>query len=238
MAATYIRWFSEIALGDLALVGGKNASLGEMHNGLAGQGVHVPPGFAITAQAYRDTLEAAGTWPRLGEALAGLDVTRIDETVLRRKLGAKETRMVYAPAAGREATRVVAVAGEDRERYCLRDEEILAIADATLAIEAHHGARAGRPVPVDVEWAQDGPGGPICVVQARPETVASLKPLGQLESRRLDGDSPTVDYPEMATFVVEHGIDSVSVSPDTLAVTRTVLDAERRLGHAPRGSGQ
>jgi len=46
-----IRWFEEIGIGDIPLVGGKNASLGEMYSELASQGVKVPNGFAITADA-------------------------------------------------------------------------------------------------------------------------------------------------------------------------------------------
>lgn len=50
---SFIRWFAELGLGDIPLVGGKNASLGEMYRELAAQGVNVPNGFAITAEAYR-----------------------------------------------------------------------------------------------------------------------------------------------------------------------------------------
>jgi pyruvate,water dikinase len=52
-APTFIRWFSEIAIADVPLVGGKNASLGEMYGSISGSGVRVPNGFAITADAYR-----------------------------------------------------------------------------------------------------------------------------------------------------------------------------------------
>lgn len=51
-----IRWFEEIGIEDIPLVGGKNASLGEMYRELASQGVKVPNGFAITADAYREFL--------------------------------------------------------------------------------------------------------------------------------------------------------------------------------------
>jgi pyruvate,water dikinase len=56
---TPILWFEEIGIGDVHLVGGKNASLGEMYRELAGQGVRVPNGFAITAEAYRGFLQDA-----------------------------------------------------------------------------------------------------------------------------------------------------------------------------------
>jgi pyruvate,water dikinase len=64
----------QLRMADLAQVGGKNASLGEMINQLAGQGVRVPGGFATTAFAFREFIEAAGLAARIESALAGLDV--------------------------------------------------------------------------------------------------------------------------------------------------------------------
>ena len=58
----YIRWFKELSINDIPLVGGKNASLGEMYRELADQDVKVPNGFAITAEAYRYMLDQAGVW--------------------------------------------------------------------------------------------------------------------------------------------------------------------------------
>jgi phosphoenolpyruvate synthase/pyruvate phosphate dikinase len=56
----YIRWFDEVGIKDVPLVGGKNASLGEMYRELSGKGVKVPNGFAVTADAYRYFLCEAG----------------------------------------------------------------------------------------------------------------------------------------------------------------------------------
>ena len=56
----YIRRFGEIGLDDLPLVGGKNASLGEMYRELTPKGVRVPDGFAVTAEAYWHFLRSAG----------------------------------------------------------------------------------------------------------------------------------------------------------------------------------
>jgi pyruvate,water dikinase len=80
---SYVRWFSDIGLADVPSVGGKNASLGEMVRELSAQGVRVPNGFAITAQAYRDMLERADAWPRLHRALAGLDPRDVDDLARR-----------------------------------------------------------------------------------------------------------------------------------------------------------
>lgn len=360
MAATnsgYIRWFSELGVADVPLVGGKNASLGEMVRELAPCGVRVPDGFAVTAAGYRHVLDQADAWPRLHDALAGLDADdvgdlarrarrareivfgaalppdlqaqisaayarlraeygeqltlavrssataedlptasfagqhetflnisgeaqlldavrrcfaslfkdrairyRIDNgfdhfkvfqsvgvmkmvrsdlaasgviftldtdsgfrdavfitgayglgenvvqgtvdpdefyvfkptfrqghrAVLRRKLGGKEIRMVYSAAAGRETTRNMPTPREDQARFCLGDDDVLALADAALKIEDHYSRKAGRPTPMDIEWAKDGVDGKLYIVQARPETVASQRPLGQLDDYRLD----------------------------------------------------
>ena len=60
----YIRWFSELSIDDVALVGGKNASLGEMYQNLTAEGVRVPNGFAMTATAYCYVLEHNDAWVR------------------------------------------------------------------------------------------------------------------------------------------------------------------------------
>jgi pyruvate,water dikinase len=343
---TYVRWFRELGIGDVAEVGGKNASLGELYRELTPLGVLVPNGFAVTADAYRDTLTASGAWERLGEVLAGLDKRdvadlanrgrrareivyeaplsgalraeiseayqqleeeygadlsvairssataedlptasfagqhetflnvhgvervleacrrcfaslftdralsyRIDKgfdhleiglsvgvmkmvrsdlassgvmftldtdsgfrdvafitgayglgenvvqgsvdpdefyvhkptydlgyrAVLRRKLGRKQIRMVYAQGRGGGTTSNVPTADEDRSRFCLDDDEILTLAGYGIAVEKHYSQLAGHPMPMDIEWAKDGLDAGLYLVQARPETVASQK---------------------------------------------------------------
>jgi pyruvate,water dikinase len=68
-----IIWFEEIGIEDVPLVGGKNASLGEMYQKLTSKGVAIPHGFAITAYAYQHLLKDAGIEDAIKEALAGLD---------------------------------------------------------------------------------------------------------------------------------------------------------------------
>ena len=70
----YILWFDSIRMNDVEIVGGKNASLGEMYSQLTGSGVDVPNGFATTAQAYRDFLEQNNLTQRINDALDALDV--------------------------------------------------------------------------------------------------------------------------------------------------------------------
>lgn len=56
----YIRWFEQLQLSDVPVVGGKNASLGEMMRALRGEGVRVPEGFAITTDAHWVLLGTSG----------------------------------------------------------------------------------------------------------------------------------------------------------------------------------
>ena len=76
--ATYIRWFEEIRAEDIPYVGGKNASLGEMYQALTPQGVKIPNGFAITAEAYRYFLREAKLDSTIYEILKDLDTNDLD----------------------------------------------------------------------------------------------------------------------------------------------------------------
>ncbi|MFO0816976.1 MAG: phosphoenolpyruvate synthase [Pirellulales bacterium] len=69
----FIKWFADITIADVPLVGGKNASLGEMVRELAAKGVKVPDGFAITAEAFRHFLREAQLDERIRTTLADLD---------------------------------------------------------------------------------------------------------------------------------------------------------------------
>ncbi|MDA5092841.1 phosphoenolpyruvate synthase [Aliiroseovarius sp. KMU-50] len=69
-------WLDKISRSDIAKVGGKNASLGEMLQSLADSGIRVPPGFATTADAYRSFISANGLDQKLREVLSKLDANR------------------------------------------------------------------------------------------------------------------------------------------------------------------
>lgn len=354
----YIRFFDEIGIDDVASVGGKNASLGEMYSTLDAQGVKVPYGFAVTADAYRAMLDQAHAWEPLRAALNGIhsadimDLSRraklardlvygaglpadlateiraaygrlkakygegvslavrssataedlptasfagqqdtylnvqgeevlldacrrcfaslftdraihyrIDQgfdhfkvalsigvmkmvrsdlaasgvmfsldtetgfpdvvfitasyglgenivqgavdpdefyihkptymqgyrAVLRRTLGGKKIKMIYATGGTRELTRNVPTSPEERARYCLSDAEVFVLADYAIKIEKHYSAKAGYGKPMDMEWAKDGVDGQLYVVQARPETVESQRRENKLEVYHLKG---------------------------------------------------
>ena len=73
-----VLWFEEVGISDIPLVGGKNASLGEMIQELTPKGVSVPNGFATTAYAYRYFVKSAGLEIKLRELFSDLDVEDVN----------------------------------------------------------------------------------------------------------------------------------------------------------------
>ncbi len=355
--ATYIRWFIDVRNEDVGIVGGKNASLGEMYSELTPKGVKIPDGFAVTADGYWHVLTSAGVLDDLKETLAGVDRSnvadlakrgrkardlilsagipddlwgeiktaydmlcdeygpdadvavrssataedlptasfagqqetylnirgyqalreayvrclaslftdraiayRIDNhfdqfkvalsvgimkmvrsdlassgviftldtdtgfrdvvlitgsyglgemivqgavnpdefyvfkptfrkgyrAIVRKNLGEKKVKLIYGQGGAKEVTRRVDVPDADQRRFCIADDDILTLAGYALTIEDHYSAKAGKPVPMDIEWAKDGETGELFIVQARPETVQSQKTGDVLETYHID----------------------------------------------------
>jgi pyruvate,water dikinase len=87
--------------------------------------------------------------------------------VLRRNVGGKALRMVYAAPGGAQKVLTQEVPEADRLRFSITDAEVMELAKQAILIENHYGR------PMDIEWAKDGLDGLLYVVQARPETVQS-----------------------------------------------------------------
>ncbi len=86
--------------------------------------------------------------------------------VLRRRLGSKAIKMVYAQSA-EESVTTVDVPEAERRKFSLSDEQVESLAKQALIIERHYGR------PMDIEWGLDGSDGQLYILQARPETVES-----------------------------------------------------------------
>jgi pyruvate,water dikinase len=95
--------------------------------------------------------------------------------ILRRNLGQKAIRMVYAKEGAKPPVHTEPVPEDHRHRFCISDSEAEELARQAVVIEQHYGR------PMDVEWAKDGLDGQLYVVQARPETVQSRS--GQVTER-------------------------------------------------------
>jgi pyruvate,water dikinase len=105
--------------------------------------------------------------------------------ILKRALGQKQEKLIYA-TRGERSTRTVSVAPEDRLRLSLTDDEVLTLARWGCLIEDHYSAKAGRPTPMDIEWATDGRSRELYILQARPETVHALARKATLDIYRLE----------------------------------------------------
>ncbi|WP_024119402.1 phosphoenolpyruvate synthase [Thermus thermophilus] len=115
------------------------------------QGRVIPDGYYVHKETFREGFRA----------------------VVYRRLGAKELTLAFDPREGRLKNRPTPL--YLRNRFALRDEEVLLLADWALKIEDHYSKKRGSPTPMDIEWAKDGPTGELFVLQARPETVHSQK---------------------------------------------------------------
>ncbi|MBM3887301.1 phosphoenolpyruvate synthase, partial [Candidatus Dependentiae bacterium] len=75
----YIKFFEEVNMHDVALVGGKNASLGEMINNLSTKGILVPSGFAVTAAGYRLHLTENNLTEKVSDLVSQVDKNHLDK---------------------------------------------------------------------------------------------------------------------------------------------------------------
>ncbi|MFZ5477366.1 MAG: phosphoenolpyruvate synthase [Myxococcota bacterium] len=140
---------------------------------------------------FRDVVLVTGAWG-LGESVVAgrVDPDEIvvfkptletaTRPILRRRLGAKQEKVVYA-RGGSRTTRIARVGEADRQRFCFSDDDAIQLARWAVLIERHYSAHHGRPTPMDLEWAKDGRTGELFIVQARPETVESRRPAGTLD---------------------------------------------------------
>jgi len=110
------------------------------------------------------------------------------DAILRRRIGAKQLRLVYAKtASGR--TENVEVPAAERERLSLNDPEVLTLARWGSSIERHYSSYYGHQTPMDIEWALDGRTKELFILQARPETIHSRKKPSAFTSCTLEKKS-------------------------------------------------
>ena len=126
-----ILWFEEVGIADIPLVGGKNASLGEMIRQLKPKGVNVPNGFATSAYAFRHFIEKAGLEAKLRELFADLDVE--DMTNLRDR-GREARALVLSTPFPDDLQMAIAMSYQklcDCETSCGREADVAVRSSAT-----------------------------------------------------------------------------------------------------------
>ncbi len=100
--------------------------------------------------------------------------------IIRRKLGKKEHRLVYANDQ-KLRTENKEVPEADRKNFSLQDDEVIELAKWSLMIEEYYSHLNKRDTPMDIEWAKDGINGELYILQARPETIHAFKNPNEIE---------------------------------------------------------
>lgn len=111
--------------------------------------------------------------------------------IIMKKTGEKAIKMIYTEDA-KHPTKNVAVPESDRKKLVISDDEILQLARMACIIEDHYSTKAGHFKPMDIEWAKDGLTQELYIVQARPETVHSLKDAKTLKKYVLKSSGEVV----------------------------------------------
>ena len=149
-----------------------------------------------TESGFRDVVVINGAWG-LGEAVVQGMATPDEWIVFKptlkqgfrpivtRKLGVKEVKMVFADDGS--GTQVRDVVETQRNRFCLAGFEVLQLATWACTIEDHYSKLAGKPQPMDIEWAKDGITGELFILQARPETIHAQNTTNYIEKYKLVG---------------------------------------------------
>lgn len=100
------------------------------------------------------------------------------QPIIRKTCGTKESKVIYA-LDSETPTQTVPTSQAAQKQLCLQDDEIMQLAKWAIIIERHY------QTPMDIEWAKDGKSSELFIVQARPETVQSVRRPGQLHLYRL-----------------------------------------------------
>lgn len=106
--------------------------------------------------------------------------------IIRKSIGNKKIKMVYGTGDSKALTHNIDVQEDEQKKFCISDDEVLTLARYSLLIEDHYSEKAGKDMPMDIEWAKDGKTGDLFIVQARPETVQSQKARDVLEIYALE----------------------------------------------------
>ena len=135
-----LRWFDAIHMEDVPLVGGKNASLGELYCNLSALNVNVPNGFALTAQAFNDALAQAGAWPKLHALLDDLDITDI----ARLASNAAAARAIVYDATGSDTLRDLIVTAYRQLEAEYGPDTAVAVRSSATAEDLPNASFAGQ----------------------------------------------------------------------------------------------
>ncbi len=163
----YLKFFEDLSINDIPVVGGKNASLGEMYHHLKPQGVNLPNGVATTADAYRYFLQEAGLNQRIEDELRDLDITNMNELARR---GAAIRNMIVDAEIPQDFQDEIVRGYEELCRKCGHEKNdlVCAIRSSATAEDLPNASFAGQQATfLNIQ-------GTAAVLQATKECIASL----------------------------------------------------------------
>ena len=137
----YTKFFKDVSLSDINQVGGKNASLGELWQHLAPQGVQLPNGFATTSDAYRYFLESAGIRDRIADILASIDVQNVKDL---QSKAAEVRGLIIAAAFPADLEQEIRDGYAELCRLCGRENLVVAIRSSATAEDLPNASFAGQ----------------------------------------------------------------------------------------------
>ncbi|MGI8852860.1 MAG: phosphoenolpyruvate synthase [Methyloceanibacter sp.] len=140
MARSFIRWLEDIGAGDTESVGGKNASLGEMVRNLDRAGITVPPGFAVTSDAYRHFLSANNLEPLIVAKLAELKGGKVSSA----EIGSATRTAIETAEWPKDLADAICHAYRDLSRRLRVDEADVAVRSSATAEDLPEASFAGQ----------------------------------------------------------------------------------------------
>lgn len=108
--------------------------------------------------------------------------------IIEKRLGIKDKMMVYGESND-QRTKVIPVERSNQQRFCLKDKQILQLAEWVCKIEDYYSQLKGKWCPMDIEWAVDGLSNELFIVQARPETIHSQKEHHTITSYAIESNA-------------------------------------------------
>ncbi len=133
--------FEQVRIKDVGLVGGKNASLGEMIGKLSERGVSVPPGFAVTASAFRDYLKRTGIAKEVWRTVEAIDVT--DQVELARE-GKRLRHLIMTTPFPAGLSQKIIAAYQELSRRARVKEAVVAVRSSATAEDLPSASFAGQ----------------------------------------------------------------------------------------------
>ncbi len=136
-----IAWFKDLTIKDIPLVGGKNASLGEMYSKLTSKGLPVPNGFALTAEVYWRFLKENKIDKKIKEVLKGLDVKNVHALSL---AGAKVRKLVLGANFPKDIADEIKKAYKELSKQCKKTNVDVAVRSSATAEDLPDASFAGQ----------------------------------------------------------------------------------------------